>query len=67
MIKKETQSLISKKHTNLKEPSKLIRRYEVLLHQLKVGECRLVGKFRERIALVGSGHILTQRYCARME
>ena len=43
------RALISKKYTNLKESAKLIRRDEVLLHQLRVGECRLAGKSQKRI------------------
>ena len=58
------RALISKKYTNLKESAKLIRRDEVLLHQLRVGECRLAGKFRKRIALVGSDLC---RWCRREE
>ena len=34
------RALISEKYTNLNESAKLIRREEVLLHQLRVGECR---------------------------
>ena len=58
------RALISEKYTNLKESAKLIRRDEVLLLQLRVEECRLAGKFRKRIALVGSDLC---RWCRREE
>ena len=58
------RALITKKYKNLKESVKIIRSDEILLHQLRVGQCRLAGKFRNRIALVGSD---LYRWCRREE
>ena len=58
------RSFISKKPTNLRRTKALGRLDEVLLHQLRTGECRLAGKFRKRIALTDSESC---RWCLREE
>ena len=58
------RSFISKKPTNLHKSADMARTDEVLMHQLRTGECRLAGKFRKRIALPGSEIC---RWCLREE
>ena len=58
------RSIISKKATNLRRSAEMSRGNEVLLHQLRTGECRLAGKFRKRMALPGSEIC---RWCLREE
>ena len=48
------RSVISPTFSDLKSSRHLTRKNEVNLHQLRSGKCRLLGKFRARLKLVGT-------------